>query len=739
MASQLRSSDPDLRDLARGAPPLLESIEGRLTGVTLLECLGVGGMATVFLAELDPTRRSDDISAICPRRLAIKMMKPATVMELAMAGLAHEATFEREATSLRRIMERRPPTEFVVGFYGRGFSDVLVDRRTVQLPWIAIELVDGGAAGTSLTDRIGRASEGCDPVRALRFTQGICEGVRALHEEGIIHRDLKPDNVLVVGPIDDETPKISDCGVARVEGIVTTMAALTWEYGGPEQQLSRPGARNPLVGPWTDVHALAAVIWFILGGEHWCRGRADEAWRNGERRPLRSARRLHPAFAAEGSLLDQIDAVLARGASPRLPEQAGATPRRILCPDQAEHRFDSVEAFAARLLPLLEASAARSVDRAAQRSIASTSFRTTQLAGEVDGIPSVVPLAELVDLDLTGPLGSTLQPAAPGAVSFQPDGKALARFGARLLLLSDGPPVEVDVPPEERAVVAATTQVIRGPGGGFALVGPRHVRLLRAGAFRASPLPARAGSGEIGREIGAIEAAIGDGRVFGVVTAETEDSEGGPELWTSRDGTRWSGPTILPLGGRVRSLASGPYGTIVVGASPKGRARALFLGFDGQASVYTTGVNTRAPLEVAICGADRTAWGAGAGFVLAFDRAATTVEEVESDEPPVMMALDPVGVPWLLTKTAVLRRHAGMASAGFRLYFRQEAGAPPLVAIGFTSDGARVLDATGRGVMIIPRDAAAWRGSSFQSVPPPAPLGGQRGSAIPKPPGPPRV
>ncbi|AKT36868.1 serine/threonine-protein kinase [Chondromyces crocatus] len=728
MASLLRSTDPDLRDLARGAPPLLEATTSLPTGVTLLDCLGVGGMSTVFLAELDATRRSEELSPLTPRRLVIKMMKPATVHELEMAGLAHEATFEREVTSLRRMMERRPPTEFVVGFYGRGFVDVLAGARAVRLPWIALELVDGGAAGTSLTDRVGRAGEGCDPVRTLRLAQGIAEGVRALHEEGVIHRDLKPDNVLVVGPIDDETPKISDCGVARVEGILTTMAALTWEYAGPEQLLSRPGERNPLIGTWTDVHALAAVIWFLITGEHWCAGRADEAWRAGERRPLRGARRLHPAFATEASLLDEIDVLLARGASPRLPRTV-PTPRRILCPATAEPRFESVEAFVARLFPLLDACAARSVDRAAQRSIASTSFRTTQPAGETDGVVSIVPLAELVDLDLTRGLGASIRQATPGSVAFQPDGRALARFGARLFLLSDGPPLEVDVPPEERSTIATVSHVVRGPGGGFALIGPRHIRLLKAGVFRDVPLPVHPadapGAGLQGGHparterplLGPIEAAIGDGRVFGVVTAETEDSDGGPELWTSRDGIRWSGPTILPLGGRVKSLASGPYGTLVVGGSARGRGRALFLGFDGQASVYTQGVNQRAALEIALCGADRTSWAAGEGFVLSFDRASVTVEELEISGRPVAMGLDPVGVPWLVTGRAVLRRHAGLANASWRVYFQQDVGAPPLLAIGFTAEGACVVDAAGHGAVIIPRDIAAWRRGPLPGVP----------------------
>src|SRR4029079_17769817 len=221
----------------------------------------------------------------------------------------------RETVALGRMMERKPPTEFVVGYYGCGHADVEVgsgsgsssrrssDQTDVEirrLPWMALEFIDGGLEGVTLTQRVNRAAgEGIDPNRALRLLRGIIEGVTALHAEGILHRDLKPDNVLVTGPIDDETPKLADCGIARVDGIAATAAAMTLTYGEPEQLLSKPGESNPLVGPWTDIHALSAVIWFILGGEHWCRGESDTGWRRGFRRSLLTAPRVHPAFHAD--------------------------------------------------------------------------------------------------------------------------------------------------------------------------------------------------------------------------------------------------------------------------------------------------------------------------------------------------------------------------------------------------------------------------------------------------------
>ncbi len=142
--------------------------------------------------------------------------------------------------ALGRMMERRPPCELVIGFYGSGRSPgVEAGDRLVTLPWLAIELVEGGPDGVTLVDRVERApGEGVDPLRARRLLQGIFEGVAALHEEGILHRDLKPETVLVAGPIDDETPKLADCGIARVDGLSATVAAMTPAYGSPEQALA---------------------------------------------------------------------------------------------------------------------------------------------------------------------------------------------------------------------------------------------------------------------------------------------------------------------------------------------------------------------------------------------------------------------------------------------------------------------------------------------------------------------
>ena len=95
--------------------------------------------------------------------------------------------------------------------------------------------------------------------------------------------------------------------------------------------------------------------------------------------------------------------------------------------------------------------------------------------------------------------------------------------------------------------------------------------------------------------------------------------------------------------------------------------------------------------------------------VLALDRGAVTVEEVATPARPVAMGLDPLGVPWLITERAVMRRSTHGDAPAWRLYHEQDPADPPLVAIGFSANGARIVDARGGGAVLKPLDVDAWQ------------------------------
>ncbi len=692
----LPCKDPELRDLTIGEPELHDSGRGLRTGARLLRLLGVGGMSTVFMAR---TTIRGEGSPLYPERMAVKIVKPSVAADLAQEGIEAKKLAEREATVLRRLMAHQPPTDAVVAVFGQGDVEIDLNGRVFELPWLALELVDGGPDGTSLAQRVARAPGGCDPVRVQRLVRRIADGVSILHAEGVIHRDLKPDNVLVTGPVGDETPKIADCGIARFEGALSTIPAFTREYAAPEQWLSRPGRSNPLVGPWTDVHALSAVIWYLVAGESWCRGPGDRDFLvHGNRRSLREGTRVHPGFAGERALLDALDAVLARGASPLLPEHLHAAVP-TLAPRNMPWRYASVDELMEAVLPLLDDVERKWRVRAAREGLASTILRTAQITEEA---MTVEPLAEIVPLPPVVEEGGP--ELAPGNVAFQPDGRALACFGDRLVHLWDERSSAVPLAAEHAALLAATAHVVRLPFGGFALVGPRHIRLVRPGRVTNVPLPSRPD----GRPVGAIVAAFGEAYAFGVVTADA--GEGGPEMWLFGAGALWGEPVALPGLGRVNAVASTPYGFLVVGKASAGSwAYAVFASEFGHVSVYMRGLRDKPPLHAALASADRVAWAAGDGCVVALDRGNVTPEDLAVPGVPVAMGLDPLGIPWLVTPRAVMRRSTHGEAPAWRLFFEQDAGDPPLVGLGFTASGARVVDARGGGAFLRPIDVDAWQ------------------------------
>jgi eukaryotic-like serine/threonine-protein kinase len=695
----LPCKDPELRDLAAGEPELLDSRSGQSTGSRLVRLLGVGGMSSVFLAKVDLQHRTQGAPRY-PERMAVKIIKPAVAVDLAQEGIDARKLAEREATVLHRLMAHRPPTDAIVAFHGQGDVLIEVNGRGIELPWLALELVDGGPDGTSLAQRVARAPGGCDPVRVHRLTRRISEGVSILHAEGVIHRDLKPDNVLVTGPLGDEVPKIADCGIARYEGALSTLPAFTREYAAPEQWLSRPGRSNPLIGPWTDVHALAAVIWFLVAGESWCRGPGDRDFLvNGARRSLREGLRLHPGFAGERAALDALDVVLARGASPILPEHVHAT-APSLAPKNRPWRYASVDELMEAVLPVLDDIERKWRARAAREGLASTILRTAH----TEEAMTVEPLAELVTLPPLPFEGDAPSPLAPGNVAFQADGRALLCFADRLYHLWEEQSTPVPLAPEHAALLAETKRVVRLPFGGFALVGPRHIRVVRPGRVMSVPLPSRPD----GKAVGPIVAAFGDAYAFGVVTADA--GEGGPELWLFGAGSLWGDPTALPGLGEVNAVASTPYGFLVVGEAQAGpRAYAVMASEFGHVSIFMRGLREQPPLRAALASAERMAWAANDKGVLALDHGNVVAEETATLGPPVAMGLDPLGLPWLLTASAVMRRSTHGEAPAWRLFHQQEPGDPPLVGIGFTAGGVRLVDARGGGALLRPLDVDAWQ------------------------------
>ena len=119
--------------------------------------------------------------------------------------------------------------------------------------YIVMEFVDGVTFG-ELVEREGPIA----PARLLPMMEPLFQALSAMHENGLIHRDISPDNIM----LENGSVRLLDFGCAREaeDGSKTLTVALKHGYA-PVEQYWRKGQ-----GPWTDIYALSATIYFCLTG-----------------------------------------------------------------------------------------------------------------------------------------------------------------------------------------------------------------------------------------------------------------------------------------------------------------------------------------------------------------------------------------------------------------------------------------------------------------------------------------
>ena len=190
----------------------------------------------------------------------------------------------RRITSLLGALSADQPS--MTRVLGQGWMGV-GDR---EIPCMLLEWVEGVSLQTVLDAERRDGSKQRSITEVFELMLPTLRALAAAHAYGLTHRNLNPGNLfvddanLVVG----STVRIMDYALARLEGepFDDAITFLTPEYASPEQFMGY----EHLVGPWTDVFAMALVIMEVmLGGRQVMPGDDFEALRDAcldeERRP----------------------------------------------------------------------------------------------------------------------------------------------------------------------------------------------------------------------------------------------------------------------------------------------------------------------------------------------------------------------------------------------------------------------------------------------------------------------
>ena len=119
--------------------------------------------------------------------------------------------------------------------------------------YIVMEYLDG-TTFKELVRRRGRI-----PARELLdMIEPVFSALSAMHAAGLIHRDISPDNLM----LERDSVRLLDFGCARESALGEETVTITLKHGyAPIEQYQHKGQ-----GPWTDVYALAATIYYCLTG-----------------------------------------------------------------------------------------------------------------------------------------------------------------------------------------------------------------------------------------------------------------------------------------------------------------------------------------------------------------------------------------------------------------------------------------------------------------------------------------
>ena len=140
----------------------------------------------------------------------------------------------------------------------RNIPNVFEFFEANQSAYIVMELLEGETLG----EYVNRSGKRVSVDFAIQVANEVGRALISMHEAKIIHRDVAPDNIFLCSGKEKQI-KLMDVGSAKIENSSDDVIDLCMKVGySPVEQYDK----TDNFGPWSDVYALGATLYFILTG-----------------------------------------------------------------------------------------------------------------------------------------------------------------------------------------------------------------------------------------------------------------------------------------------------------------------------------------------------------------------------------------------------------------------------------------------------------------------------------------
>lgn len=214
--------------------------------------LNSGGFSITYIAWDKTLQMKTVIKEYMPKRF---MDRKEGTTEVILRYAEFEQTFNEGVSDF--LKEARILARFT---YHRGIAGVIDYFSENNTAYIVMPYCEGITLSEYISSIDGRVGY----KECIALLTPVMDALADVHMEGIVHRDISPENILITK---NGKAVLLDFGASEViaitKGMQNESLKLKHGYAPPEQYYA-----GGIQGPWTDVYAMAATLYYCICGEH---------------------------------------------------------------------------------------------------------------------------------------------------------------------------------------------------------------------------------------------------------------------------------------------------------------------------------------------------------------------------------------------------------------------------------------------------------------------------------------